>query len=60
MHLSNLVPSSHKATVVFPSSTYAEINGTIVNFEGRVQRLRPAVAALEEERLPGRIFRKQA
>lgn len=53
MHISNIVPSSHKATVVFPSSTYAEINGTIVNFEGRVQRLKPAVAALEEERLPG-------
>ncbi len=53
MHISNLVPSSHKATVVFPSSTYAEINGTIVNFEGRVQRLRPAVATLEEERFPG-------
>jgi NADH-quinone oxidoreductase subunit G len=53
MHISSLVRSSHKATVVFPSSTYAEINGTIVNFEGRVQRLRPAVASLEEERLPG-------
>ncbi len=53
MHISSLVRSSHKATVVFPSSTYAEINGTIVNFEGRVQRLRPAVATLEEERLPG-------
>jgi NADH-quinone oxidoreductase subunit G len=53
MHISNLVPSSHKATVVFPSSTYAEINGTIVNFEGMVQRLRPAIATLEEERFPG-------
>jgi NADH-quinone oxidoreductase subunit G len=52
MHINNLVPSSKKATVVFPSSTYAEINGTIINFEGRVQRLKPAVATLEEERLP--------
>jgi NADH-quinone oxidoreductase subunit G len=53
MHISNLVTSSHKATVVFPSSTYAEINGTFVNFEGMVQRLKPAVATLEVERLPG-------
>jgi NADH-quinone oxidoreductase subunit G len=53
MHISNLVPSSKKATVVFPSSTYAEVNGTIVNFQGRVQRLKPAVATLEVERLIG-------
>ena len=53
MHVSNLVPSSNKATVVFPSSTYAEVNGTIVNFRGRVQRLKPAVATLEVERLIG-------
>jgi NADH-quinone oxidoreductase subunit G len=53
MHINNFVPSSKKATVVFPSSSYAEVNGTIVNFQGRVQRLRPAVAAIEEERLPG-------
>ncbi len=53
VHVSNIVPSSRKATVVFPSSTYAEINGTIVNFQSVVQRLRPAVAALEIERLPG-------
>jgi NADH-quinone oxidoreductase subunit G len=53
LHASNLVPSSSKATVVFPSSTYAEVNGTVVNFQGRVQRLRPAVATLEIERLIG-------
>ena len=53
MHISNLVPSSKKATVVFPSSTYAEVNGTFVNFEGRVQRIKPAVATLEVERLIG-------
>ena len=53
MHVSNMVPSNKKATVVFPSSTYAEVNGTVVNFQGRVQRLRPAVATLEVERLLG-------
>ena len=53
MHVSNMVPSNKKATVVFPSSTYAEVNGTVVNFQGRVQRLRPAIATLEVERLLG-------
>jgi NADH-quinone oxidoreductase subunit G len=53
MHISNYIPTSKKATIVFPASTYAEVNGTIVNFQGRVQRLKPAVAAIEEERLPG-------
>jgi len=44
---------THKATVVLPSVTYAESNGTFVNFQGRIQRIRPAVATLEQERLPG-------
>jgi NADH-quinone oxidoreductase subunit G len=39
--------------VVMPVSTYAEINGTFVNFQNRVQRIRPAAASLEQERLPG-------
>jgi len=41
------------ATVIFPESTYAEINGTFMNFQGRIQRLHPAVATLEQERLFG-------
>lgn len=53
LHTSNFDDSAKKATVIFPASTYAEINGTFVNFSGRAQRLRPAVAALEQERLPG-------
>lgn len=44
---------SPKATVIFPESTYAEINGTFVNFQNRVQRIRPAVVTLEQERLIG-------
>jgi NADH-quinone oxidoreductase subunit G len=53
LHLSNLGGLSKKATVIFPASTYAEINGTFVNFQNRIQRIRPAVASLEQERLPG-------
>lgn len=40
-------------TVILPESTYAEINGTFVNFNNIVQRLRPAVVTLEQERLIG-------
>jgi NADH-quinone oxidoreductase subunit G len=52
-HISNFDDISRKATVIFPASTYAEMNGTMVNFQGRAQRIRPAVATLEVERLPG-------
>ncbi|MBI1939713.1 MAG: molybdopterin-dependent oxidoreductase [Ignavibacteriales bacterium] len=38
------------ADVLFGASTYAEKHGTFVNFEGRVQRIRPAVATEEMER----------
>ncbi len=41
------------AEVIFPESTYAEIYGTFMNFEGRIQRIKPAVATLEQERLLG-------
>jgi NADH-quinone oxidoreductase subunit G len=44
---------SENASIVLPTSTYAEINGTFVNYENRIQRLRPAVATLEEERIIG-------
>jgi len=38
------------ANVVFPASTYAEKNGTLINFQGRIQRIRPAVTTIEMER----------
>jgi NADH-quinone oxidoreductase subunit G len=38
------------ADIVLPTSTYAEKNGTFINFQGRVQRIRPAVATLEQDR----------
>ncbi len=53
MHLSIRNSIMEKAAVVFPESTYAEINGTFVNFQNRVQRIKPAVVTLEQERLIG-------
>jgi NADH-quinone oxidoreductase subunit G len=41
------------ADVIFSESSYAEINGTFMNFQGRIQRIRPAIATLEQERLLG-------
>jgi NADH-quinone oxidoreductase subunit G len=38
------------ADVVLPASTFAEKNGTFTNFQGRVQRIRPSVATLEQDR----------
>ncbi len=42
--------STRLADVVLPSSTYAEKNGTFTNIDGRVQRIRPSVATLEQDR----------
>jgi NADH-quinone oxidoreductase subunit G len=52
-HLNTKNKSSKDALVIFPESTYAEINGTFVNFQNRVQRIKPAVVTLEQERLIG-------
>jgi NADH-quinone oxidoreductase subunit G len=41
---------TRQADVVFPAATYAEKNGTFTNFQGRVQRIRPAVALLDADR----------
>ena len=38
------------ADVVLSCSTYAEKHGTFTNFQGRVQRIRPAVATVEADR----------
>ncbi len=38
------------ADVVLAASTFAEKNGTFVNFQGRVQRIRPSVATIEQDR----------
>ncbi len=38
------------ADVVLAASTFAEKNGTFVNFQGRVQRIRPSVTTIEQDR----------
>ncbi len=55
IELSSFKNNSIKSNVVLPLSTYAEINGTFVNFQNKVQRIRPAAATLEQERLPGQF-----
>lgn len=41
---SNMRPGYENAHVLLPSATYAERDGTFTNFQGRVQRLNPAIA----------------
>jgi NADH-quinone oxidoreductase subunit G len=50
VHASNENGLTAIADVVLASSTFAEKHGTMVNFEGRVQRIRPAVATAEQDR----------
>ena len=45
--------ANSNADVIFSESTYAEINGTFMNFQGRIQRIKPSIASLEQERLLG-------
>ncbi len=52
-HLNTKNEFFEHSNVVFSESAYAEINGTFVNYKNRIQRLRPAVATLEQERLIG-------
>lgn len=50
IHSSNFNQSCDYANVILPAATYAEKNGTFVNIQGRVQRIRPAVATSEMDR----------
>jgi len=50
VHASNKSATTDFADVVLASSTYAEKNGTVTNFQERVQRIRPAVTTLEQDR----------
>jgi len=50
VHASSHNKTTLLADIVVSCSTYAEKNGTMTNFAGRVQRLRPAVATLEQDR----------
>ncbi len=50
LHASNDNATTKFADVVFAASTFAEKNGTVTNFQQRVQRIRPAVTTLEQDR----------
>ena len=50
VHSSVRNETTAKADIVLSSSTFAEKHGTMTNFQGRVQLLRPAVAMIEQER----------
>lgn len=50
VHSTNFNKTTGLAHVIFGSSTYAEKHGTMVNFQGRIQRIRPAVATEEMDR----------
>ncbi len=50
VHATNENHTTKMADIVLSCSTYAEKHGTIVNFQGQVQRLRPAVATAELDR----------
>ena len=50
MHAANMNKTAGFADIIFPAATYAEKNGTMVNYQGRVQRLRPAVATINVDR----------
>jgi NADH-quinone oxidoreductase subunit G len=50
MHSSNFNKTTELANIIFSSSTYAEKNGTWINSNGRLQRIRPAITTLEMDR----------
>jgi len=50
IHASNKNKTSVYADIIFPAATYAEKNGTMMNFQGRIQRLKPAVSTIESDR----------
>jgi NADH-quinone oxidoreductase subunit G len=53
---SNMRPEYQQAHVLLPSMTYAERDGTFTNFQGRIQRLNPAIAPQGEARPAWRIY----
>ncbi|MFZ4621183.1 MAG: 2Fe-2S iron-sulfur cluster-binding protein [Bacteroidota bacterium] len=50
VHATNHSKTTEFAHVVLNASTFAEKNGTMTNFQQRVQRIRPAVTTLEQDR----------
>jgi predicted molibdopterin-dependent oxidoreductase YjgC len=52
VHSSTKNETTKRADVVLSASTFAEKYGTYTNFNGYVQKVRPAVAMIEQERAP--------
>lgn len=50
VHSSNYNKTTALADIIFPVAAIAEKNGTLVNFEGVIQRIRPAVATIDADR----------
>lgn len=50
VHSVNQNKTTALADIVFPAAAYAEKNGTMINFQGRIQRIRPAVATIDLDR----------
>lgn len=50
VHSTNHNKTTELANIVLPASTFAEKNGTMVNVNGRIQRLKPAVVTQTMER----------
>ena len=50
VHATNKNKTTELADIVFPASTFAEKNGTMVNFQGRVQRIKPAISTADMDR----------
>ncbi len=55
VHAVNENKTTSVADIVLPASSYAEKHGTFVNFLGRAQRIRPAVATEEMDRALDRM-----
>lgn len=51
-----LTPTAQQADVVLPAASFAEKDGTFINIEGRVQRVRRALEPLGEARADWEIF----
>jgi len=50
MHATNFNKTAALADMILPAAAYAEKNGTMVNFQGRIQRIRSAVATVNVDR----------
>ncbi|MCU0415411.1 MAG: molybdopterin-dependent oxidoreductase, partial [Ignavibacteriaceae bacterium] len=50
VHSTNQNKSTALADIIFPAAAFAEKNGTFVNINGMVQRIRPAVSVVEQDR----------